>query len=396
MNAPLKIDPLSPEFRRNSIAIYQQLLQTQPITALDGGRYLLCGYHDVKRALTDLEAFRRPIEASIARREPGSMSEAFARNNMIGLNPPDNTRYRRAMARAFAPRRVEQLMPAMQKSCDRLIDQMLEKGECDFIHDFALPLPVAIICQMLNIPLEDEHLFAGWSAAMLVGLELSADPNGLAAADKATADLYKYLEEIVAGRRKSPGDDLISTLIEAADAEKIRPEEVIWGSITLLVAGHETTTHLLGNGMLALIRNPDQLQLLRDTPTLAENAVEEFLRYDPSVYVLFRETSENVAFGTTNIPKGAFLILSLAAANRDPSVFADPDRLDITRDNAKQHLAFGAGFHLCLGQAVARLEGRIAFETLVRRVGTIELSGEPTPRDGLMFTGYHKMPVRLR
>ncbi len=395
MNTPVRIDPMSREFRRNSVAIYQHLLQTQPVTALDDGRYLLCGYHDVKRALTDLESFRRPTEASIARRKPGSMSEAFARSNMIGLNPPDNTRFRRAMARAFSPRRIEQLAPDMQRSCDALIDRMIERRECDFIRDFALPLPVAIICQMLNIPLEDQHLFASWSAALLAGLELSADPGEAGRAETATANLYDYLNATAKERRGNPGEDLISTLIEAADEEKISAEEVIWGSITLLVAGHETTTHLLGNGMLALIRNPDQSRLLRERPDLTVNAVEEFLRYDPSVYVLFREASRDVTFGATAIPKGAFLILSLAAANRDPSVFADPDRLDITRENARQHLAFGAGFHLCLGQAVARLEGRIAFETLMRRIATIELTHEPTSRDGLMFKGNHEMPVRV-
>lgn len=395
MNPPVRIDPMSPEFRQNSVAIYQQLLRTQPVTALEDGRYLICGYHDVKRGLTDLAAFRRPVETSIARRKPGSMSEAFARNNMIGLNPPDNTRFRRAMARAFAPRRIEQLAPDIQKSCDMLIDGLIEKGECDFIRDFALPLPVAIICQMLGIPLEDQHLFTNWSAALLAGLELSADPADAARAETATANLYDYLTGIAEERRRNPGEDLISTLIEAADEEKIRAEEVIWGAITLLVAGHETTTHLLGNGMLALIRNPDQLRLLRERPELTVNAVEEFLRYDPSVYVLFREASCDVTFGATVIPKGAFLILSLAAANRDPSVFAEPDRLDITRENARQHLAFGAGFHLCLGQAVARLEGHIAFETLMRRTARVELIGEPTPRDGLMFKGYHEMPVRV-
>lgn len=229
MNTPVRIDPTSREFRRDSIAIYRHLLRTQPVTALDDGRYLLCGYHDVKRALTDLESFRRPTEASVARRRPGSMSEAFARNNMIGLNPPDNTRFRRAMARAFAPRRVEQPAPDMRKSCDALIDRMIESRECDFIHDFALPLPVAIICRMLDIPLADQHLFEHWSAALLAGLEPSADPGEAERAETATANLYDYLDGIAAERRRHPGEDLISTLIEAANEEKISAQEVIWG-----------------------------------------------------------------------------------------------------------------------------------------------------------------------
>lgn len=395
MGEALRVDPTSFEFRHNSIAMYQRLLREQPVCELENGSILICRHADVSRALTDLDAFRRPYEWSMENKPEGPFRE-FGRNNMIAMNPPDNTRYRRAMARAFAPRRIAQMTTDIQTTCDILIDRMAETSECDFIRDFALPLPVAIICQMLGIPIEDQHHFAEWSATILAGMEISSSAAEKAAAETATTALFDYLAVIAETRREDTGDDLISTLVEAADAEKLRRDEVVWGAITLLIAGHETTTHLLGNGMLALIRNPDQMQLLRARPDLTQNAVEEFLRYDPSVYVLFREAAADVTFDSVPIPKGTLLVLSLAAANRDPLVFTDPDRLDITRPNAKAHLSFGAGFHLCLGQAVARVEARIAFETLLRRVGKIGLIHEPTPRDGLMFKGNHAMPVSYR
>ena len=171
---------------------------------------------------------------------------------------------------------------------------------------------------------------------------------------------------------------------------------MVWAAITLLLAGHETTTHLLGNGLLALIRNPDQLERLARAPDQARNAVEEFLRYDPSLYVLFRQAVEDVTLDDVNIPAGSILILSLAAANRDPRVFDAPDTLDIARANADQHLAFAAGRHLCAGHAVARLEGQIAFERIARRLTGFELDGESEPREGLMFKGYHRLPIRYR
>ena len=393
MGAELRIDPTSYEFRHNAIEIYQRLLREQPVCAMDNGRYLLCRHADVSRALTDLQSYRRPYEWSLSTKSDGPFRE-FTRNNMIAMNPPDNTRFRRAMARAFAPRCIDGLVPDMQATCDALIDAMAGSDRCDFIQTFALPLPVAIICRMLGIAASDQHLFADWSAAMLAGMELGASALERQAADDATTTIFAYLEDAVAARRNAMGDDLLSTLIEAANAEKLSPAEVVWGAITLLIAGHETTTHLLGNGMLALIRHPDQMALLRARPDLTANAVEEFLRFDPSVYVLFREAAVDVTIDGIVIPKGAFLVLSLAAANRDPAVFADPDRLDIARANARSHLAFGAGFHLCLGQAVARVEARIAFETLLRRIDDIVLEGEPTPRDGLMFKGNHALPVR--
>ncbi|MCB1686601.1 MAG: cytochrome P450, partial [Pseudomonadales bacterium] len=190
------------------------------------------------------------------------------------------------------------------------------------------------------------------------------------------------------------GDDLLSLLLRHQQEDHLSSDEVVWAAITLLLAGHETTTHLLGNGLLALMHAPGDFDRLFRQPQLIGNAVEEFLRFDPSLYVLFRQTTEPVELDGVAIPAGAILILSLAAANRDPRLFEEPDRLDVSRKNADQHLTFAAGRHLCAGQAVARLEGRIAFERLVRRLHDFELDGDPVPRNGLMFKGYHALPVR--
>ncbi|MCC7328616.1 MAG: cytochrome P450, partial [Gammaproteobacteria bacterium] len=189
-------------------------------------------------------------------------------------------------------------------------------------------------------------------------------------------------------------DDLLSLLLRNERDHKLSREEIVWAAITLLMAGHETTTHLLGNGLLALMRNPESWKRLQAEPALAENAVEEFLRYDPPLYVLFRQAAQDVAVGGQPIAAGTFLMLSLAAANRDPRHFEEPDVLDLGRANARDNLSFAAGRHLCAGHALARLEGRIAFRQLADALGGVSLAADPVPREGVMFKGYHALPVR--
>jgi pimeloyl-[acyl-carrier protein] synthase len=389
------LEPTSAEFRRNAIPIYQRLLREQPVAPLSGGRFLLCRHADVRWALRDHEQVLRPTEWSSARKPPGPFRE-FGRNNMIAMNPPDHTRFRKAIMRAFAPKQVDSLAAFVRTTCDRLIDRMAERERGDFIDDFAYPLPVAVICAMLGIPDDNHELLRDGSAAMLAGLELAATPEELARASDSAQALFDYLRELVDRRANALGSDLLSLLIQHQQEDQLSRDEVVWAAITLLLAGHETTTHLLGNGLLALIRNPGETRRLVQAPAMIGNAVEEFLRYDPSLYVLFRQAATDVVVDDVSIPQGAILILSLAAANRDPRVFDDPDRLDVGRRNADQHLAFAAGRHLCAGHAVARQEGRIAFERLLARLGDFELDADPVPREGLMFKGYHSLPIRYR
>ncbi|MGE0622132.1 MAG: cytochrome P450 [Pseudomonadales bacterium] len=389
------LEPTSPAFRSNAIAIYQRLLREQPVAPLSDNRYLLCRHDHVRWALRDHDRVLRPTDWSSARKPPGPFRE-FGRSNMIGMNPPDHTRFRKAIMRAFAPKQIATLSTFIEQTSDALLDAMAERESGDFIDDFAYPLPVAVICEMLGIPDANHDILRRGSAAMLAGLELSASADELESAGAAAQTLFDYLRELVDARQNSLGDDLLSLLLRHQQEDQLNRDEVVWAAITLLLAGHETTTHLLGNGLLALMHNPDEITKLARSPELVGNAVEEFLRYDPSLYVLFRQTVEAVEIEGVPIPAGAILILSLAGANRDPRVFAAPDTLDVARPNADQHLTFAAGRHLCAGHAVARLEGRIAFDRLLARFSGFELAGDPVPREGLMFKGYHRLPIRYR
>ncbi|MDZ7668718.1 MAG: cytochrome P450 [Gammaproteobacteria bacterium] len=391
----VQLEPTSAEFRHDAVNIYRRLLREQPVLELTDNRYLLCRHADVRWALRDHERVVRPTQWSSDRKPAGPFRE-FGRNNMISMNPPDHTRFRKAIMRAFAPAQVSRLQSFIEATCDRLIDGMAERGCGDFIDDFAYPLPVAVICSMLGIPDTNRDLLRSGSASMLAGLELSASAEELQRAASGAQDLFDYLRELVDQRADDLGDDLLSLLIRHEQEDQLTRDEVVWAAITLLLAGHETTTHLLGNGLLALIHRPDEYERLYRERSWAGNAVEEFLRFDPSLYVLYRQAARPLDMDGVAIPEGAILILSLAAANRDPRVFDEPDSLDISRPNADQHLAFADGRHLCAGHAVARLEGRIAFDKLVSRLHDFELDGVPAPREGLMFKGYHSLPVRYR
>ena len=375
----ITVDPTSIDFRDNAMTIFRDLLIRQPLTRLDDDSVLLCRHEDVRWALTSREV-QRPTEWSLKRKPAGPFHE-FGLNNMIGMNPPNHTRFRQSIMHAFSRKQTERLIPLIEQTCDRLIDEMPEEG--DFIDQFALPLPVAVICHMLDIPTTDLPLLRDASAAMLAGLEITATPEELATAGEYAARLFEHLSDIARNRERNLGEDLLSLLIRNEQADKLSRTEVIWATVTLLIAGHETTTHLLGNGLLALIRHPEQLARLQQDESLAAAAVEEFLRYDPPIYILFREAKEDVRVCDTDIPAGTRLMLSIAAANHDPRVFEAPEELDIGRGNADEHLSFAAGRHLCAGHGTARLEGKIAFSKLARRLTDVRLSADPSPRPGL-------------
>lgn len=394
MAAAVAVDATADAFRYNAIPLFQRLLREQPLTHLADGSVLLCRHEDVAWALNSHEV-RRPTQWSVERKPEGPFRD-FARNNMVSMNPPDHTRFRHAIMPAFTRKRTELLTSFIEQTCDALLDAMAEKGGGDFINDFALPLPVTVICHLLGIPAGNATILHEGSAAMLAGLEITATPEEFARATAGARELHAFLHEVAREREHDPGSDVLSLLIENERAGKLTRDEVVWATITLLMAGHETTTHLLGNGLLALVHNPGQMALLQRDPTLAANAVEEFLRYDPPIYVLFRETAADAKVCGEHILGSTRLMLSIAAANRDPRLFTDPDQLDLTRGNARDNLSFAAGRHLCAGHALARLEGRIAFSRIAARFREIGLAAEPTPRAGVMFKGYHAMPVAYR
>ena len=392
MSIDFAINPMTEEFRTNSADYYSRLLRERPVAKTELDQWLFCRHADVQRILTDHDCFQRPADWSVQRKPEGPLRE-FGKNNMIGMNPPKHTRFRQSAARGFSARIVRAMEPAIEKLVGRLLDDMREKEEGDFITEFAFPLPVYVICEMMGISHEDHDLFGRCTADMLASLEMSATPEVFDRGAAAARILFDYCSDVAASREKALGDDLLSILIHKEKEDKMARDEVIWTVVTLLIAGHETTTHMLGNGMLALLRNPDQYKLLARNPELAANATEEILRFDPTLYVLFRENRVEVEFDGQQIPAGSFLITSLYAANRDPAVFANPDAFDIRRENADQHLTFAAGRNLCLGHNLARLEGKVAFSHLFRRLDQFALAGDPVPRNGLMFKGYHSLPM---
>lgn len=395
MSLDFAINPMTEAFRTNSADYYSRLLRERPVARTDLDQWLICRYTDVHRILTDHEHFERPSDWSIERKPEGPLRE-FGKSNMIGMNPPKHTRFRQSAARGFTPKTVRAMAAKIERLVDQLLDSMAEKDGGDFITDFAFPLPVYVICEMMGISHEDHDMFGECTGAMLASLEMSATPEVFDRGTEAARILFEYCREVAKQREQKLGQDLISLLIESEREDKMARDEVIWTAITLLIAGHETTTHMLGNGMLALIQHPDQYELLKENPDLSATATEEILRFDPTIYVLFRTNVVEVELGGQVIPANSFLLASLYAANRDPAVFDDPDRFDIRRPNANRHLTFAAGRNLCLGHTLARLEGTIAFARIFKKVVDFQLAADPVRRNGLMFKGNLSLPMSWR
>ena len=314
---------------------------------------------------------------------------------MLRSDPPDHTRLRSLVSKAFTPRAVEKLRPRVEAIAHELLEGLSGRDGFDVIADFAVPLPVTIIAEMLGIPAEDRATFKRWSE-ILVGF---IDPVAAASPEimRATADeFFEYVTRVAEQRRARPTDDLLSALVLAEEAGDRLSEQELYGTVALLLAaGNETTTNLIGNGLLALLRHPDQMAKLRADRSLAESAVEELLRYDTPVQFTGRVLTEDVDFRGRRFRKGQNTILLLAAANRDPEVFPDPDRLDIARKD-NRHLSFSSGHHFCLGAQLARLEAQIALPELVRHFPALRLAGERLAWGKFLFLrGLKALPVRV-
>ncbi len=317
--------------------------------------------------------------------------------SMLNADPPRHTRLRSLVNKAFTPRTVEALEPFIQSFVDKVIDAALARGRMDVIADLAYPLPATVIAEMLGVPQEDRDRFKHWSdetTAISGNLMSNLRPETFRRAMVAMDELREFFRGIIAQRRAEPRDDLITALVRARDeGDRLNDEELLANLVTLLNAGHETTTNLIGNGTLALLRHPDQLERLRHDPSLVASAVEELLRYDSPVQFTSRVLKGDVDLGGQRLKAGDTALLLLGSANRDPEQFADPDRLDVGRPDNK-HLAFGLGAHFCLGAPLARLEGRIVFETLARRLPDLRLEGRPPEhRDNFNLRGLKHLDV---
>jgi len=316
--------------------------------------------------------------------------------DMLTMDPPDHTRLRRLVSRAFSPKAIASLEPWIRDLADRLLTPLDSPGaEFDLVDAFAFPLPIAVICHLLGVPVEDRARFRAWGHEVATALEPQTGSNSENRTRASELALTTYLRDLVATRRAAPDDSLLSALVAAEDeGDRLTADELVSTALLLLVAGFETTVNLIGNGTVALLGTEEQWARLRDEPALVPAAIDELLRYDSPVQMTSRTATEDVDLDGTVVPQGASVIVALGGANRDPEVFEQPDRLVVDRPDASRHLAFSFGIHHCLGAALARLEARIAFEELTRRFPKLEIAAPPTRRPLLVLRGFERVPVR--
>ncbi len=390
----MEFNPLSPEFRLNPYPFYDLLRTHAPIFFWEPWQFtFLSGYDDCAALLRDNRLGRGHFDDSMA----SSSQKDLVRMQSDWLllkDPPDHTRLRGLVYKAFTPRMVEQLRDSIQTITDQLLDQVQANGEMDLIADLAYPLPVTVIAEMLGIPLDAREQFHEWSDALALTLDLTDDTAVYDQGSIAAARFTEYLAELAEQRRRSPQNDLLSALVSVEEAgDHLTANELYATCALLFVAGHETTVNLIGNGTLALLRHPDQSALFKREPELVKTAVEEFLRYDSPVQMTARIVLEEMAYKGHTFPRGSQIAFLLGAANHDPERFDNPAQLDITRQK-NQHLSFGGGIHYCLGAPLARLEGEIAFTTLMRRMPHLQLAIEtPEYTDNYLLRGLKSLPV---
>ena len=397
LRSGVAFNPLDPGLRENPYPTYHRLRTKDPVhrSELTKG-WMLSRHTDVMALLRDPRfSAKRELsnDAAFVIGDDMSPFNQWISKTLLTIDPPDHTRLRSLASKAFTPRAVELMRPRIIQIVDELLDAVQARGQMDIIRDLAYPLPVIVIAEMLGVPAADRSMFKAWSDAIGEGLEPILTPAQLKAADEAVTQLSAYFRQIIRERKAAPQDDLISAMAAAQeDGERLSEDELYAMCILLLAAGNETTTNLIGNGMLALLRNPAQLAQLRDHPALIDGAIEELLRYDSPVQMTGRVATEDLEIGGKKIKRGEFVGVLLGAANRDPEVFAQPDRLDVSR-TAVRHAALGYGIHFCLGAPLARVEGQIAIDELLRRMPGLRLAGRPQWRPTILLRGLKTLPV---
>ena len=390
-------NPMAPEFVADPYPTYRRMREEDPVHQSPMGFWVLTRYEDVVASLKDPRMIKEPIQAFVAARFGLQVPPTGMGMSMLDRDPPDHTRLRGLVSKAFTPRVIEQLRPHIQQIVDGLLDKVEGEPGMDLIEQFAYPLPVIVICEMLGVPVADHERFKGWGLDIARGLDAILLPPDSPVAQRsmqARHALAAYFRELIAERRTAPRDDMLSGLIAAEEAgDKLTEDELLATCILLLVAGHETTVNLIGNGSLALLRHPDQRKRLQEDPGLITTAVEELLRFDGPVQRTARIPSEDVTFGGKTIGKGEMVMPFIGAADRDPAQFPDPDRLDIGRTD-NRHIAFGWGIHFCIGAPLARVEGQIAINTLLKRKPKLALATDkPEHRQSLTLRGLSHLPV---
>lgn len=387
--------PLSPRVYRDPYPTYAKLRRRDPVHwSVMSQSWVFSRYHDVEAILRDHLRF-----SSDARHRRGvtpfQSPAAYPRGpSMLFLDPPDHTRLRALVQQAFTPRAIAALAPRIRLIAERLLDQIADPAVFEVMEALARPLPMIVMAELLGVPTADRARFQVWSRQRVRVLEPTSTPREHQEAIRAAEALDDLFLGLIEPRQTEPRDDLISALVAAETAgDQLTRDELLIMLRMLLVAGNETTTNLIGNGLLALLRHPDQWQLLREDPALLPAAIEELLRYDGPVQVDGRTALAEMVIGRRSIRKGQGIVLLIGSANRDPEAFSQPDRLDITRHETS-HIAFGRGIHHCLGAPLARLEAKIVFETLLERFAEIRLLVDNPPfRDNVVIRGLQALPV---
>jgi pimeloyl-[acyl-carrier protein] synthase len=393
-------NPFHPKFREDPYPSYHRLRAEEPVHWDPMGYWYLTRYADVVAVLRDnrFSVDYRNWEKHEARfrgRETGTRSPLVESHSrwLLFSDPPDHTRVRKAFASAFSADAAESMRGRIEAIVDRLLLDVEDPCATDVIRDLAYPLPIMVISHLLGVPDEDRDVIKPWCADLIPSLSPFMPAEHVERASDAVVSFYAYLRDLLASRRAAPRDDLLSVVVAAWDGGAISEDEALALCVSLYLAGHETTIQLIGNGVLTLLRNPDQLEALRSDPSLVRRAVEEMLRYESPVQITCRTALEDVEVAGQPVRKGEMVTLSLGAANRDPERFPDPDRFDVAR-HPNPHLGFGVGIHHCLGASLARVEAQVAIRTLVARYGRWTLKTEsPEWLPTLLIRGLRSLPV---
>lgn len=401
---PARFNPLLPDYVVNPYPQLHRLREEDPVHwSSTLGVWILTRYADVHAALRDSrfscmagrwDQYEKFFLRGGSATSP--MAEMYSKW-MLQLDPPDHTRLRGLVNKAFTPRVVEAMRPRIQAMVDDIIDRSIESGNMEVMDELAFPLPILVIADLLGVPREDYEKIRTWTHALLPSLSPAISAQGVARVNDIIVEYREYFRALARERQREPKNDMLSALIAARDeGQKLSEEELLATCILLAFAGHATTAQLTGRAVLTLLQYPDQLEKLRKDPSLVGGAIEEVCRYESMLQLVYRTTTEEVKIGDKTIPPRQMVFVSLAGANRDPAQFPDPDRFDIERNSSK-HVAFAYGIHYCVGAPLARLEGQIAINTILRRMQDLRLVTEGIKREpSLLLRGLVKLPVTFR
>src|SRR5215211_746558 len=396
--ATFDLEKLTPEFYANPYPTYRALRETEPVKRLPNGSYFLTRYDDLVAAYKNTKAFSSDKKKEFSPQYGDSLLFEHHTTSLVFNDPPAHTRVRRLIMGALSPRAIALMEGDIVNLVDRLLDRLAAKGNVELIEDFASAIPVEVIGNLLDVPHDEREPLRDWSLAILGALEPVVSPTVFARGNNAVRDFLAYLEILVARRREKPGNpsrDVLTRLIQGEEnGERLTEKELLQNCIFLLNAGHETTTNLIGNGLVALLDHPEEKKRLIENPALIKTAVEEMLRFESSNQLGNRMTVEPFELGGIALPPGTPVTLCIGAANRDPQQFADPERLDIGR-TPNRHLAFGTGAHQCAGMALARLEGAIAISRFLARFPDYALAGAPVRGGRVRFRGFLSVPCEV-